>query len=232
MNLLYHYFLNGKHKPTHKWDHYFEVHERHLQRLADSGITLLEIGILDGGSLQMWKSYFGHRARIYGIDINPDCKAHEEAQIEIFIGDAADRSFCRQVLSQTGPLDVVIDDGGHKASQQLTAFEELYPAVRDGGVYIVEDTHTSFWPEFIDTPDKKTFLQFAYEKVLDLHGWTSQQQHWERFGTDPQDRAQDLPVTEFCRTTASINFYDSIVVFEKATRREPSWQVTGSANNA
>src|SRR5688572_18845456 len=143
MNELYDYFLYGKHKQIHKWDHYFKVYERHLRRLISSRVTLLEIGILGGGSLQMWKSCFGQGARIFGIDINPDCKSHEETQIEIFIGDAADRDFCRRVLRQTGPLDVVIDDGGHTTSQQLTAFEEFYPAVGDAGVYIVEDTHTN-----------------------------------------------------------------------------------------
>lgn len=228
MNYLYHYFLHGKHKPINKWDHYFDVYERHLRPLASRGVTMLEIGILGGGSLQMWKSYFGPESRIYGIDANPDCRSHEEPQIEIFIGDSANRDFCKRVLDKTGRLDVVVDDGGHKASEQLNAFEELYPAVREGGVYIVEDTHTSFWSEFIDTPDKKTFLQFAHERVIDLHGWTSQQNHWGRFGSNPDTRPQELAVSEFCRTTSSIHFYDSIVVFEKACRREPSHQVTGS----
>ena len=228
MNSLYDYFLRGTHKPINKWDHYFEIYERHLRGLTSRGITLVEIGILGGGSLQMWKWYFGRDARIYGVDINADCKAHEEAQIEVFIGDTADRGFCEHVLSRTGPLDVVIDDGGHKASEQLTAFEVLYPAVREGGVYIVEDTHASFWSEFIDTPDKKTFLQFAHEKVLDLHGWTRQQEHWGRFGSNPDNRLQELTVSEFCRTTGSIHFYDSVVAFEKARRREPSHQVRGA----
>jgi len=179
------------------------------------------------GSLQMWKHYFAPESRIHGIDIIASRKRHEQTGVRIFIGDSADAAFLASVIEQTGPLDIVVDDGGHTARQQINAFEAIYPTMHHDGVYIVEDTHTSFWPEFIDTPDGKTFLQYAHERTLELHGWTAKREMHERFGIEPTRREGEIEVSEFCRTTGSIHFYDSVVVFEKARRAEPWHQDIG-----
>ena len=73
------------------------------------------------------------------FDINPACKALEEDQIEIVIGDQEDRAFLAELRERIGPADIVIDDGGHTMAQQIATFEEMFPAVRNGGVYLVED---------------------------------------------------------------------------------------------
>ena len=109
----------------HKWEHYFEVYERYLAGIRRSNPIILEIGVELGGSLEMWRDYFGPASRIYGIDINPSAKRHEDIATKVFIGDQRDRAFLRSVLHEIGTPDVVIDDGGHTANQQITAFEEL-----------------------------------------------------------------------------------------------------------
>lgn len=128
-------------KGIWKWDHYFDVYETHFRRFRNQAAYLLEIGVLAGGSLEMWLDHFGPNARIYGVDIDPACKRHEAEQIKIFIGDQADRAFWAQFRRDVPQLDIVIDDGGHLVEQQVVSLEELLPHLRPGGVFVTEDVH-------------------------------------------------------------------------------------------
>ena len=100
MNDLAKYFTENTGKPIHKWKHYFEIYDRHFSRLRGTDVHIVEFGVSKGGSMQMWKEYFGPGARIYGIDIDPSCKEHEEDQVEIFIGDQENRQFLRSVAEE------------------------------------------------------------------------------------------------------------------------------------
>ena len=85
-NPLEKYFRSNKKRLIHKWLHYFEIYHRHFERFRGKPVTVVEFGVSQGGSLQMWKHYFGPRARIIGIDVNPDCAMYVEPQIEVLIG--------------------------------------------------------------------------------------------------------------------------------------------------
>ena len=148
MNELENFFFNQNHRLIHKWNHYFEIYERHLKHLKDSRINLLEIGISHGGSLQMWDHYFKGNAMIYAVDINPECKKFESENVRVFIGSQEDKNFLRDLRSLIPPVDVLIDDGGHTMKQQITTFEMLFDHVKANGIYICEDTHTSYWKHF------------------------------------------------------------------------------------
>ena len=172
---LYRMFLtgSGRTRPVHKWHHYFAIYERFFAPFRGRPVQLLEIGVQRGGSMQMWRSYFGPSARIVGIDIDPACAAFADEGSQVFIGDQADADFLRHVLAQTGTPDLVIDDGGHTASQQIVAFETVYPQLKCPGVYLVEDTHTAFWGgTFADRYDGKSFLDYAFDRCRSLHEWT------------------------------------------------------------
>lgn len=106
-------FLNHSGRPIHKWKHYFPAYERHFGRYVNRPMTFIEIGCGFGGSLQMWKRYFGPHAQIIGIDINSDCKAFAEDQIAVCIGDQSDPAFLNTVVDEFGPPDIVLDDGSH-----------------------------------------------------------------------------------------------------------------------
>jgi hypothetical protein len=122
-----------------KWNHYFDIYDRHFRQFRGQEVHVLEIGVYSGGSLDMWRDYFGPRATIYGVDIEPDCRAYENDQVKIFIGDQSDRSFWKGFRRQVPTLDIVIDDGGHQLEQQIVSLEELLPFLRLGGVYLCED---------------------------------------------------------------------------------------------
>ena len=149
MNPLYEYFKNNSWPGYFQVDYifFFDIYHRHFERFRNTDATILEIGVFHGGSLQMWKNYFGPRA-IIGIDIDPGCKKFEEAQVEVMIGSQEDRAFLRDVKRRLPQVDIVIDDGGHTMNQQITTFEELYPCVDVNGIYLTEDVHTSYYKDY------------------------------------------------------------------------------------
>jgi O-methyltransferase len=205
-NPLEDYFYNNRKNIIHKWTHYFDVYHRHFQKYIGKECVILEIGVSQGGSLQMWKHYFGEKARIYGIDIMPECKQFEEDQIDILIGSQSDREFLREVKAIIPKIDILIDDGGHRMEQQRTTFEELFDHITDNGIYLCEDTHTSYWEDFGGGYHKsESFIEYIKLLIDQLNAWHIYN--------------QDNLVTNFTRTAQSIHFYDSIVVIEKSPRK-------------
>ena len=202
-------FYNHDGRLIHKWDHYFEIYEKYLSKYKGKKINILEIGISHGGSLQLLKKYFGDQVTIYAIDINPECQQFEENSTKIFIGSQSDPVFLQKVISQLPPLDVVIDDGGHTMIQQKVSFEMLYPIVKEGGFYLIEDTHTSYWNEFGGGLKKaESFVEYSKNFIDSLY---IDHIHSGR-------RPLENKITEHIN---SISFYDSIIVFEKQKRPKP-----------
>jgi hypothetical protein len=143
-NPLEHYFDSHHEGPgIWKFRHYFDIYHRHFAKFQGREINILEIGIYSGGSLGMWKQYFGPKCRVFGVDIAEDCKSYEDEQTTILIGDQSDRKFWARVRSEVPPLDVVIDDGSHVPEHQIVTLEEMLPHVRLGGVFLCEDMETT-----------------------------------------------------------------------------------------
>ena len=214
MNPLEKHFRRNKGRLIHKWLHYFDIYDRHLGRFRGKRVVVLEFGVSFGGSLRMWRRYFGRRAKIYGVDINPKCKKAEGRRIKVFIGDQEDRDFLRSIADEIGPIDVLIEDGGHRMGQQIATFEELYPKVKEDGVFLIEDLHTSYIRKYGGGYLKpSTFIEYAKKLNDQLNAWHSQ---------DP-----NLKVDEFTRTTRSMHWYDSIIVFEKGKVEQPRHEMTG-----
>ena len=198
-----------------KWDHYFDVYHRHLQRFRGKAITMIEIGVFNGGSLHMWRDYLGPKARIVGVDINPGCVAFAEPGTEIIIGDQTDRDFLRKLGEHLEGAEVLLDDGGHTMTQQIATFEEMYPHLHPEGVYICEDLHTSYLAEFGGGYGKAgTYLEFAKTLVDRLNA-----AHNNGAGPPPDD---------FTIGTDSLHFYDSMLVIERHARSAPESKVYGS----
>ena len=133
-------------RGIHKWLQYFDAYERHLKRFVGQKVALAEIGIFSGGSLEMWQSYFGAELSLYGIDIAPETKIYENEQTKIFIGDQSDPTFWNKFNFEAGALDILIDDGSHDPAHQIFTFEEMFPRLKPGGVFICEDVHFEFNP--------------------------------------------------------------------------------------
>lgn len=209
MGALKDYFDRNSGRPILKWSPYFEIYERHFERYRGRAVNVMEIGVFRGGSLQMWKHYFGPQATIYGVDVNPACRAFEEDRIRILIGDQADRAFLRELRERVPTIDVLIDDGGHHMNQQIATFEELYGHIADDGVYLCEDLHTSYWPKFgggLRRPG--TFIEHAKRLIDQLSAWHTLD-------------ADAFEVDDFTLTTHGMHFYDSMLVIEKRPMQPP-----------
>lgn len=216
MNDLEKHFTENTGRLIHKWKHYFEVYERHFSRFRGTDVHLVEFGVSQGGSLQMWKKYFGTGCKIWGIDINPHCKKLEEEQVEIIIGDQEDRAFLKGLVTKIPRIDILIDDGGHTMRQQINTFEELFPIVDRNGVFLCEDLHTSYWPEWGGGYKKRgTFIEYSKSFIDYINAWHSVQKN-------------KLNVNAFTKSAHSLHYYDSILVIEKRPIDQPFDLKTGT----
>jgi 23S rRNA U2552 (ribose-2'-O)-methylase RlmE/FtsJ len=218
MNDLEQYFRQNDKRLIQKWMHYFDIYERHFARFRNQEMTILEIGVSQGGSLQMWKNYFGVKAKIYGIDVNPQCKKLEEENIQIFIGSQSDRKFLKEIKKTIPPVDILLDDGGHTMRQQIVTYEELFDHVKEDGVYLCEDLLTSYWLKYGGGYKRKgTFIEYSKTFIDYLNAYHSEQ--------------NALKVNDFTRSVDSIHYYDSVLVIEKKKREKPHDEMTGSFSN-
>ena len=177
LNDLEKFFLLEEHRIIHKWLHYFDAYDRFFSKYRGKDITILEIGVFKGGSLQMWKNYFktsGNKVQIYGIDIDPNCKRLEEENIKIFIGSQEDREFLRKVKEEIGKVDILIDDGGHTMNQQIVTFEEMFDFVADDGLYLCEDMHSSYWEDYGGGYKGETFIEYTKNLIDYINAHHSQ----------------------------------------------------------
>ncbi len=126
---------------------YCVKYEKYLPFKRDEHLNILEIGVLNGESLKMWKEYF-YNSHIVGIDINPECKKYEEQRVSVEIGSQVDGNFLSRLWQQYGPFDMILDDGSHMNEHVIYSFEHLFGSVKSGGVYIVEDVCTTYWENY------------------------------------------------------------------------------------
>ena len=182
-------FLSCKHSS------YFETYDVLFQKYRGEPVTIVEIGVKSGGSLFMWRDYFGSDARIIGVELNPSAKKWESYGFEIFIGSQSDEEFWDRFIDQVGQIDILIDDGGHTYEQQIITVEKMISSINDGGVLVVEDTHTSYMDGF--GPRKWSFIEYSKNLIDRINS------RHERYGNvSPETRIW------------SIEFFDSIVALK------------------
>ena len=209
--------LAGRH-GTDKWGrHWYARHyETHFAPRRLEPLTVIEIGVggyedpaKGGASLRMWKEFFP-QARIFGIDVH-DKSAFEEERIRIFRGSQDDPAFLDGVLADTGPPDIVIDDGSHRNDHVVASFQALFPRLREGGIYAVEDLQTSYWPSYggsVDVAAPHTSMAFFKNLADGLN-----HAEWIRPGYEPT--FLDLNV-------ASVHFYHNMVFVYRGRNDEES----------
>jgi hypothetical protein len=211
MNKLQDFFYNQpKRRTVHKWEHYLDIYDKHFSKFQGKNPKILEIGVYQGGSIDMWKYYFG-KCEIYGIDINPECKKYEEPGVTIIIGDQGSPELWDSFTHTD--FDIIIDDGGHTMHQQIYTFERLYDRVKDHGVYVCEDTHTSYIDLFNGGLKKEgTFIEYSKNFIDLLHVYYNQNRFSGIIGLPLKDTSL---TTDFRAKTQCVSFYDSMVVLDK-----------------
>ena len=163
---IYQSFNNSPYKSI-KHSSYFDVYEKLFSKYQNKPLVFIEIGVLNGGSLFMWRDFFGKRAKIIGIDLNPEARRWQEHGFDIFIGDQANPLFWQQIITKYPQIDVVLDVGGHTYEQQIMTTELLKVHIKDGGLIVIEDTHTSYQNGF--GFKSVSFLKYVQKKIDQLH---------------------------------------------------------------
>jgi hypothetical protein len=196
--------------------HYTQHYDLHFRKYRRKNNSILEIGVgggnkpyAGGGSLRMWKAYFPN-SKIFGIDIF-DKTYHNEDRIKTFCGSQVDEDFLKKALSEIGDVDIIIDDGSHINEHVIKTFHLLFPHLRSGGIYVIEDVQTSYWHEFGGSLDKFTHLtsmNFLKSLVDGLN-----YEEFPRNGYEP---------TYFDKSIVSMHFYHNLVFIYKGSNNEGS----------
>ena len=190
-------FETSKYYST-KHKNYFKIYDHIFKKYIGKKIILVEIGVLNGGSLFMWRNFFDGEAEIIGVDLNPNAKKWEKNGFKIFIGNQSDPNFWRDFFKKVGNVDVVIDDGGHTNKQQVFTLLETIPNINDNGMLVVEDVHSSYMTKFRN-PSKYSFVNFSKIIVDQLNS---------KFKVLDKKKMNFLQEKIF-----SVEFYQSIAVF-------------------
>jgi len=163
-------------KRVDKWPLYLDFYARVFGPMRDKPIRLLEIGIQNGGSLELWQKYFPRAAVLVGCDIDPGCAklVYDDPRIRVVVGDANDATTQASILHHSQTFDIIIDDGSHCSGDIVRAFCRYFPLLSDGGLYIMEDLHCSYWGAF-EGGLFHPFSSIAFAKSL---ADTINHEHW------------------------------------------------------
>lgn len=191
-------------KHSIKWDNYFEIYNDHLSKYVRNNPNVLEVGIADGGSLEFWSRFFVD-GQIHGVDLNPACMEfkYKQDNIHLHLGDQSSPEFWDSFLANKEKFDVIVDDGSHINSHQITTLIKLFPYLKEGGTFIIEDTHTSYWEQWgggLKKPD--TCIEFSKGLIDFLH-----KQHINASAPEA--------LVKIFKNLKSITFYNSVVVLVK-----------------
>lgn len=217
-------FFSHKGGILHKWHHYLAIYDRWFAPYKNKPITILEIGVSGGGSLELWRKFFGTEARIIGVDIDPSVRDRAPKDAEIYIGDQGDRAFLENLGATVGEFDIIIDDGSHVNIHQILTFDVLFPRLKQGGLFVCEDLHTSYWKSYgggfpksglFGSKLPKTWIEYVKVMIDQMHAWYA----------SPRDKQ---PITALTRDIGGLHIYDSIAVFEKQTRGQPFHIIVGA----
>ena len=205
-------FAGNEGPIVHKWHHYLPLYDRYFGPYRGRPLRFLEIGVSKGGSLQLWRRYFGPEATIFGIDINPDCARFDGQAGQVRIGSQDDAGLLNAVLDEMGGVDIVLDDGSHMMAHIEASYRTLFPRLAVGGLYMIEDLHTAYWEGWgggLNAP--ANYFNSLRRMVDDMHGWYH--------GHGAPEGAEGI---------VGIHIHDSLVVLEKERVFKPVHSEMGS----
>jgi len=215
--------LRNKRYVSDKWESYLDVYSEIFYNKRDKdGLTLLEVGIQNGGSLQTWLTYFTRIKKLIGTDIDPKCSKlkYKSKKVELVIGDINDNLTIEKITKIEKKFDIIIDDGSHLSSDIIITFLNLFKYIKNDGMYIAEDLHCSYWENFEGGLNKKDSANNFFKKLSDVVNM----EHWIKQKEDLYSHFEDFPVTkklhidDFFLITSlihSIEFRNSICIIKK-----------------
>ena len=133
-------------KVSDKWSSYLAVYDELFEKYRIEKLSLLEIGVQNGGSLETWKTFFENASVLIGCDIDKLCGnlRYDDSRVHVVVGDVNQSNTFDKIINISDSFDIVIDDGSHQTNDIISSFLIYFPLVKPGGVYVIEDTHTLY----------------------------------------------------------------------------------------
>ena len=210
MSKLANVFMDHDGYLIDKWEQYLGIYEVELAPFVadDKPVSLLEIGVQNGGSLQVWRKYLPPGSCIVGIDIDPACGRLEfDENTHVYVADGTNQAALDQILGDR-TFDIIIDDGSHRSDHIISTYQALFHRVKGGGKFIIEDLHASYWSEYRGGfRTQGTAMEFLKGLVDGLNC-----DHFHDTGPTPRSEIDHL--RDFGHSVARMTFYDSVAVIE------------------
>ncbi|MBI3258641.1 MAG: class I SAM-dependent methyltransferase [Ignavibacteriae bacterium] len=193
------------------YHNYTDVYAKYFASLKEKPIKFLEIGIYQGASVKLWEEYFKN-ADLHFMDITfQEVRYSSNRSHYHLCNQESSKELQSFIATSGGNFDIIIDDGGHTMNQQITSFRELFPHLKSGGMYIIEDLHTSYWDGWGSDSGQNTiaFLKSLIDEVNFVGMCTTRASHL----VIAPSIATELNI--YREKIYSMHFYDSLVVIIK-----------------
>jgi len=213
-------FNNHNGYSTDKWEQYLYIYNLEFANIVNRNkpVDLLEVGVANGGSLELWKKFLPENSNIYGMDINPECKNIEyQEPIKCFIGDARKKEDLESFFPEQ-KFDIIIDDGSHICPDVIADFENLFPMLKNGGIYIIEDVHASYWKYWKGGFKRKNTTIEYFKNFADAVNCDHVLKNPPAFFNKKEKNL----LLELNKHVASVTFYDSVIVVKKFVKEKTS----------
>lgn len=207
-------------RVSDKWSLYISEYDRLFGKYRESPVKLLEIGIQNGGSLEIWSHYFEQLKSAVGCDIDPEISKlkYENPNIKLVVGDAKLESTKNRILSLSDSFTIIIDDGSHHSRDIIGAFARYYPHLDNDGIYVIEDLHCSYWQEFkgglFDPLSSMSFFKCLADVINHEH-WGVEKERVEILHRFESEYGYEFH-EEDLQSIHSIEFINSMCVIHKA----------------
>ncbi len=226
MSNLLEIYQNHNGKNSDKWSQYIHEYQRLFNEYRNKSIRLLEIGIQNGGSLEIWMKYFNNAEKLVGCDINPNCAKleYDSSKIAVVVGDANSETSEAEILQHSNNFDIIIDDGSHLSKDVIKSFSRYFPHLNENGIYIVEDLHCSYWQEYQGGLYYPYSPMAFFQRLSDIIN----HQHWgiNRERKKVLEGFSNEHSTTFDNNTLkeihSVEFYNSLCIIKKHTKTNNS----------
>jgi GT2 family glycosyltransferase len=176
MDSLEQLYRKNEQKTTDRWLHYLECYQSRFEVYLNRPLRLLEIGIQNGGSLDVWAHFFPNATHLIGCDINPLCKnlLYKDPRISVILGDANQEEVSKRIANISPTFDLIIDDGSHVSSDIIRSFIKYFEILEHGGLYVIEDLHCSYWKSYEGGLYEPTSAMAFLKRLVDIVNY----EHW------------------------------------------------------
>ncbi len=203
-----------------KWSSYVSTYQEALEPVRFKIGTVLEIGVQNGGSLEIWAKYFTRAGLIVGCDVDPRCSvlAFEDPRIQVIVGDVNQSETYRKIIGLSESFDLIIDDGSHISADVIKTFLIYFGYLADGGTYIIEDLVTSYWPAYnggLEEPTSSMSFLKKMADVINYEHWRTDTKIRDFFSQALSSVGMKLP-DDFFAGVHSITFMNSLCIIKKA----------------